>query len=75
MLLGVILTTMLVSVQASPVLVYTPQFPYPTQVVFQCPPGGGVFPHGEECAKYYVCTQEGEVGYKANSVLSELGNY
>ena len=23
----------------------------------------------------YVCTQEGEVGYKANSVLSELGNY
>ena len=64
MLLGVILPTMLVSVLANPVQVYSPQFPFPTQLLFQCPVGGGVFPHGEECSKYYVCTQEGEVRIK-----------
>eukprot|EP00090_Calanus_glacialis_P042339 TRINITY_DN7511_c0_g1_i2.p1 TRINITY_DN7511_c0_g1~~TRINITY_DN7511_c0_g1_i2.p1 ORF type:complete len:147 (-),score=24.89 TRINITY_DN7511_c0_g1_i2:87-527(-) len=29
--------------------------------IFQCPPGGGVFPHGEECSKYYVCSDDGRL--------------
>ena len=32
---------------------------------FECPPGGGgSFPHGEDCSKYYVCSDDGRVSCK-----------
>merc|ERR1711872_1156393 len=57
MLRGVMLSSLVLSGLASPA--HIPHMLWPA--VLRCPVGGGVFPHGEECGKYYVCDEEGEL--------------
>ena len=43
--------------------------------IFQCPPGGGVFPHGEECSKYYLCSDDGRVSIILNQHMSSSDTF